>query len=154
MKFFMIISKKALYTYQKNGQGFEPQFIEGSNLYPYNSSSICEDINAYLEALAYEKNLGTKAKLEFDILESTDQLRNAEIFRVLEDYTDKRYQIDDALKTVLKKLSRDKKLMISEYGINYDGYSYKLSGDIEKKEFDLLAYTVHSEDMVGLMNLE
>lgn len=134
MKFFMIIGKHALYTYQKSGQGLEPQFIEGSEAYLYNSSSIREDIEAYLEALANEKNLGTKAKLEFDILEGTDRLRNAGIFQSLEDYTDKRYPIDDALKTVIKKLSRDKKLLINEYGINYDGCSYKLAdGRVEKK---------------------
>ena len=46
-------------------------------------------------------------------------------------------------------------MLISEYGINYDGSSYQNINDrVEKKEFYLLAYTVHSADIVELMDFE
>ena len=67
----------------------------------------------------------------------------------------RKYSFLDTLVEVLKKLSRDKKLLISEYGINYDGSSYQNINDrVEKKEFYLLAYTVHSADIVELMDFE
>lgn len=154
MKFFMIIGRNALYTYEKNGQKFEQQFIEGSEIYPYSISSISEDVDSYLDALANEKNLGTKAKLEFDILESANLLANTGVLNVLEEYVENKYSLDDAIPTVLKKLSRDKKLLINEYGINYDGCSYKAgNGQLIRGEFDLLAYTVHYNDMIDLINI-
>lgn len=155
MKFLTVIGKHGLYTYQKDGERYQLQYIEGSEAYPYNSSSANEDIFAYMEALANEKNLGTVAKLEFDVLESSDQFCNKAVIQALEEYVNRRYSFDEALTAVLKKLSRDKKLLISEYGINYDGSSYQMvNGNVENREFDLLAYTIHSTDMVELMNLE
>lgn len=155
MKFFVVIGRNALYTYEKSGQRFETQFIEGSDRYSYHLSNISEEINEYLDALANEKNLGTKAKLEFDVLESADDFCNIGIFSILNSYVDKKYELNSSIETVIKKLSRDKALMISEYGINYDGYSYSMNdGTLEKAEFDLLAYTIHSRDVIELMNID
>lgn len=155
MKFFLVIGKKYLHTFEQNGQKFELQYIEGSETYSYSSNNLDEDINAYLEALANEKNLSTVAKLEFDILEGADGISNAGIVKRLKDIVsvNQLYGLEDALKTVIKKLSRDKKLLIDEYGINYDGDSYKMiDKNIEKGEFDLLAYTIYSNDVIELMD--
>ena len=44
--------------------------------------------------------------------------------------------------------------MVNTYGINYEGYSYKVKDDdVVQGDFDLLGYTIHCNDMVGLMDL-
>lgn len=119
-----------------------------------NSSNVDENIKSYMNTLADEKNLGTTAKLEFDVLECPDVNYNNTVMAALGEYVDRVYSLGDTLKTVIKKLSRDKKLLIDKYGINYEGCSYKIeNGDIVQGEYDLLGYTLHSGDVVELMDV-
>lgn len=153
MKFFIIVGINALYTYERDGQRFEPQFIEGSELFSLNSTNISEDVNSYMEILANEKNLGTIAKLEFEVLEGSEKSFNMAVVNALGEHIDKVYQLKSTLMTVVKKLQRDKNLMIDTYGVNYEGHSYKIvNNSLLQKEFDLLAYTIHSNDVVSLMD--
>lgn len=153
MKFFIIIGRNALYTYERDGQRFEPQFIEGSELFTLNSANISENVNSYMEILANEKNLGTIAKLEFEVLEGSEDNINAAVVNTFREHIDKVYPLKNTLMTVVKKLQRDKKLMIDTYGINYEGCSYKIENNsLVQEEFDLLAYTIHGNDVVSLMD--
>lgn len=154
MKFFIIIGRNALYTYERCDQRFEPQFIEGSEFFSISSTNISEEVNLYMDILANEKNLGTIAKLEFEVLEGSETNLNAAIVTAFGEHIDKVHSLDNTLKTVIKKLLRDKKLLIDTYGINYDGCSYKLENNILLQgEFDLLGFTIHCNDVVGLMDL-
>lgn len=154
MKFFVIIGNNALYTYQRDDQQFKPQYIEGSVSFPISTVNIGENVNSYMEILANEKNLGTIAKLEFEILEGTDQNVNLAIINAFGDHIDNVYKLEDTLKVIFKKLQRDKKLMIETYGINYEGYSYIFKDNNAcHGNFDLLAYTIHCDDVIGLMDL-
>lgn len=154
MKFFIIIGRNALYTYERDGQRFESQYIEGSESFPISSTNISEDINAYMEILANEKNLGTVAKLEFEALESSDMNLNKAIITAFGAHINKVYSLETTLNTVTKKLLRDKKLMVDTYGINYEGCAYKLENNtLVQGEFDLLGFTIHCNDIVGLMDL-
>lgn len=154
MKFFIIIGRNVLYTYEHDGQRFESQFIEGSESFPINSANISEDVNTYMEILANEKNLGTVAKLEFEVLESSDINLNKAIVTAFGAHINKVYSLENTLNTVTKKLLRDKKLMVDIYGINYEGCAYKLENNtLVQGEFDLLGYTIHCNDVVGLMDL-
>lgn len=154
MKFFIIIGRNALFTYEHDGQRFESQFIEGSELFPISSTNISEDVNAYMEILANEKNFGTVAKLEFEVLESSDINLNKAIVTAFGAHINKVYSLENTLNIVTKKLLRDKKLMVDIYGINYEGCAYKLENNtLVQGEFDLLGYTIHCNDVVGLMDL-
>lgn len=155
MRFVMIISHRALYTFEKNGQSFETQFIEGSEEFPISANNVSEDTGIYMDTLADEKNLGTTAMLEFDVIECSDTGYNNSVRSVLGDRVNNVYSFKDMIETVLKKLMRDKKLLVDKYGINYDGYSYRLNNNaIVRGEFDLLAYTVHGSDVVGSMDIK
>lgn len=152
MKFFVIIGKDNLYVYEKNGSSFEKQFIEGSSFYPYDVTHVDADINGFLDDLADEKNLGTKAKLEFDVLENGDSVRTGSVMRVLGDYVEERLPLSETVRKVIKKLGKDKDLFIDKYGINYDGTCYKMDGQtLLSGPFDLLAYTIHEDDVVELL---
>lgn len=153
MKFFIIIGRNVLYTYKRDGQHFESQFIEGSELFTLNSTNISEDVNSYMEILANEKNLGTIAKLEFEVLEGAEDNFNSAVINALGEHIIKVYSLKSTLMTVVKKLQRDKKLLIDTYGINYEGRSYKIENNsLAQEEFDLLAYTIHTNDVVSLMD--
>lgn len=152
MRFFVIIGKNALSVYEKNGNSYEKQFIEGSPSYPYDVNHVEEHLDHFLNALANEKNLGTRAKLEFDILENKDPIRTNSVLRILGDYTKDRQKLSDTIQTVIKKLARDKSLWIDTYGINYDGECYRMEGQkLQTHPFDLLAYTVEEDDMMELL---
>lgn len=154
MKFFTIIGRNSLYTYEYNDQNYNVQFIEGGESFLISKANVFEDVNAYMEILANEKNLGTTAKLKFEILESDDTNFNRTIVAAFNEHIEKIYDLDSALKSVIKKLLSDKKLLVDIYGINYEGHSYKLeNNDLLQGEFDLLGYTIHSNDVVGLMHL-
>ena len=153
MKFFVVIGNNALYTYERAGQQFKTQYIEGSNSFAINPINISEDVNSYMEILANEKNLGTTAKLEFEILEGNDSNINVAIINTFEEHVQEVHKLSDVLISVIKKLLRDRKLMIDMYGINYEGYSYVYKDNaITQACYDLLAYTIHSDDIVNLMD--
>lgn len=152
MKFFLIIGKSNLYVYEENGGKYEKQFIEGNDCYPYDLNNVREDIDSFLDDLAEEKNLGTRAKLEFDVLENEDAIRTNGVLSVLNEYTAGKFSLSEIIKQVIQKLSKDKKLLVAEYGINYDGTFYKeQDSKLLTGPFDLLAYTVHGDDIVELL---
>lgn len=152
MKFFVIIGKENLYVYENNGSKYEQQFIEGSPCYPYDINNVEADIDTFLDSLANEKNLGTKAKLDFDVLENEDAIRTGSVLRCLDEYVSEKFNLNDTIMKVIKKLSKDKKLMIDTYGINYDGISYKMEAQkLLIGTFDLLSYTIHENDIMELL---
>ena len=93
------------------------------------------------------------ASLEFEVLEGSEDNFNAAVVNAMGEHIDKVYPLKTTLMTVVKKLQRDKKLMIDTYGINYEGNSYKIENNsLSQDDFDLLAYTIHSNDVVSLMD--
>lgn len=154
MKFFLIIGRNALYIYEKNGQKFERQFIEGSDKVIIDSNNIVENVNSFMETLADEKNLGTIGNLEFDVLECEESKYNTDVVVALKEHIENKYYLSDILVTIIRKLLRDKKLMVDLYGINYEGYSYKIeNNNVCQGSYDLLAYTIHSDDIISLMDI-
>ena len=154
MKYLLVICKNSIITYEAVGNGFLPQMIEGSKKYSYNINTVNDDMDAYLQALANEKNLGTVARLEFDVVEGTDVFCNNAIINVLEKYIDKKYNINTAIAKAIGKLSRDKNLLIDQYGVNYDDISYiMIDNEIKKQPYNLLAYRVECDDLVDLMDM-
>lgn len=154
MKYLLVICKNAISTYEAVGNSFVPQMIEGNKKYYYNVNTINDDINMYLQALANEKNLGTVARLEFDVVEGSDVFCNNAIINVLERYIEKKYDINAAIAKSIGKLSRDKNLLIEQYGVNYDNISYiVIDNEIKKQPYNLLAYRLEPDDLIDLMDI-
>ncbi len=148
MKFFMIIGKDDLYVYEKEGSQYKKQFIEGNPSFSYELSNIQEDIKEFLELLANEKNLGEKTKLEFDVLENENKVYTNAVIKSLQGCVSQRIDSSEIIKMVFNELKKDKKLQIEQYGINYDGVSYKMENQkLIKGEFDLLAYTICADNI-------
>lgn len=154
MKYLLVIYKNSIVTYEAVGNGFVPQTIEGSRKYSYNINSVNDDMDAYLQALANEKNLGTVARLEFDIVEGTDAFCSNAIIGALEKYVDKKYEINTVIAKLIGKLSRDKNLLIEQYGVNYDEVSYIIDdNEIKKQPYNLLAYRLECDELIDLMDI-
>lgn len=152
LKFVLIIQKDALYTYDEDGAKLTTRNIEGSEKYPLSVGRISADVREYMECLASEVNLGTIAKLEFEVLESEDVAVNTAVLSAIDGHVVKKYLLSDIISLVIDKLSRDKKLMIDKFGINYGNYSYKKkNGQVVKAEFDLLAYTMSCRELSGFI---
>ena len=155
MKFLLIIGNSVMHTYEEKNNGYSIQCIEGNDTFPVSGNSISEDILSYLKLLANEKNLNSIEQLEMDVLGGPNVTYNARIIKVLEEYVHipNKYMIEDIILEIIDKLGKEKEMMIDKYGVNYEGYSYvKRNGVLNKGEFDLLAYTIHSKDIVKIIN--
>ena len=154
MKFLIVLGNQSIDTYDYGEKGIEPRFIEGSPSYPISLGNASADMRRYMEDLTNELNMDSTSDLEFDILEGSDRSLNEMIEAFIQEHIRKVYTLKDTLKTIIQKLARDDSLMIASYGINYGGKSYILEGqNLQEGEFDLLAYTIHSGDVMQLMEL-
>lgn len=151
MEFLVSIEKDRLRTYERVKGTFEPFFIEGGECFFYDGSSIKQEVETYLSALVREKNMESPDGIELIVLENSDELLNLKFSRAWDKHVKKVFLIGDMMWKVLCALRDDKELRVSEYGINYDGFSYVIrKGKIEKSDFDLLAYTIHAKNLIDL----
>lgn len=154
MKFLIVMGNQSIDTYDHDEKGIKPRFIEGSPSYPISLGNVAADMGRYMEALRNELNMDSTSDLEFDILEGPDRGLNEMVEAAIKGHVRKVYTLKDTLKTVIRKLSGDDRLMITSYGVNYGGKSYVPEGDgLREGEFDLLAYTIHSGDVIERMEL-
>ena len=151
MEFLVSIEKDCLRTYEKINGRYEPFFIEGDDCFFYESTSIKQYVEAYLHSIAHEKNLANSSDIELVVLENFDGLLNSKFHKVWGNHVKQVYQVQNMMGKVFSALQKDKDLLVLKYGINYDGFSFiMVNGQIEKSDFDLLAYTIHATDLINL----
>jgi len=151
MEFLVSIEKDCLRTYEKVNGRFEPFFIEGDDCFLYEATSIKQDVEEYMHSIAHEKNLADPSDIELIVLGNFDDLLNSKFHKVWGDHVKQTYQIKNMMEKVFSALQKNKELLILKYGINYDGFSFNMkNGQIEKSDFDLLAYTIHATDLINL----
>ena len=151
MEFLVSIEKDKLRTYERINGHFEPFFIEGGDCFFYEATSIKQDVEEYLRSIAHEKNLADASGIELIVLENFDELLNSKFQKVWGNHVKQTYQVQNMMGKVFNALQKNEELLISKYGINYDGYSFAMrNGQIEKSDFDLLAYTIHATDLINL----
>lgn len=147
--FYMIIGKNKLYLYEKEDKIFERLYIEGNPEYSYDINRAKKCIAELMDRLADEYNMDTIAEIEFVIIDNEDPVISNVMNQVLNEYIKEEYPIDSLLSNIYQKLERDKKLFISDYGINFDGKNFsKKNNVLEKKEFSLLGYTINQDELM------
>ena len=159
MTFLLVIDKDSLYTYEKLDQEYRLLYLEGSESFPYTFSCLEDDMRMFLNELSNEKNLvlspGERPDLEFEVLSGTDRFTTERIMQELSLYNPKALEFNEILMDVIRQLRKDKDLKIEEYGINYGASSFHLrNGKLVRQEFDLLAYTLCSNDIVRLLKIK
>lgn len=148
-KVYLVIAKKNIYIYKKEGDSFERIYIDGNSEYEYSVNAITAGIEKLKEKLVDEYNLDTQEGLNFTVIENEDKSITQAVENVLGQCIHKKYALEKLMTDILKQLCMDKKLLISEYGINFDGKNYLIIRDkIMQKEFSLLGYTLCPDKLV------
>lgn len=150
MIFLLFIGTRRLHVFDLN-ENCERIYIDGKDCYEYDITKASEDVEALLEYLVNEYNLSSKAEVKFQVLTNTDKGINDIMSRALGNHVQGRFSGMEIIKKAIKELSKDKNYLIDDYGINFDGNCYKLKGEIVKKDFSLLAYTLCDELLLNLI---
>lgn len=149
MHFYMIIGKSKIYVYRLKNEKLEPEFIDGNPFCNYATQGINDAVSGLLSSLADVNNLDSIDDVEVSVVLNTDRVRNVNAIKALDGHILQEVPLEDVLVRVIKRLSKDRQLKITEFGINYDGDAYILhDGNLEKKQYSLLAYSVGQEDFI------
>ncbi len=151
--FYLLIGKNQLFLYQKKDSKYTRQYIEGNPAFQYELNNANHDMDRLLDLLVNECNLNTRAELEFIVIGNEDPICSEVMKRNLEGFILEWHEIDTILQTALTLYSnRDKKRMIKEWGINFDGKNYKLEkNQVSKEKFSLLGYTLEEDAVLNFL---
>lgn len=154
--FYLIIAKDKFHVYHKNNNTFVPEYIDGNPYLKYDLHHVNSSIQHLVESLQHNYNLETMAEVNFIVVNNSDPIRNSMIENALNGeetqggYINSTYDCRDILAKAIRILSKEKKLHVSEFGINYDGDSYVLKDNILKQgEYNLLAYTINQKNLIN-----
>lgn len=149
LKFRLIISKDKFYIYRKKSDRIELEYIDGNAYIEYSMHQLTNDVLKMLDILRDNNNLETTDDIRFQVIGSADSIRNRMIQKLLQKNLVEYIDLESLLKNILTKLNENPSLMISKFGINYDGNSYYMEdGKISRQKFNLLSYTF-SIDQIG-----
>ena len=146
--FYVIIKKDYLLIYEKKGNLYERVYLEGKPEYAYNVNSAKDYAKKCLDTIVNEYNLDTMGEIDLIVIDNEDEIIANAMSDAFGKNVKERIKIEKLMSEVSAGIGRDKKLRISEYGINYDGKKYLVrDGKVVKEEFSLLSYTL-TDDML------
>lgn len=147
--FYVVIKKDFLSIYEKNGSTYKKVYLGGNPEYSYSVNSAKDYVNLFFEKIKEEYNLDTIGEIDFIVIDNEDVIISNAMLGAFGQSVKKRISIDHLMADVLDSIGRDKKLCISEYGINFDGKKYFFKDkQVVKEEFSLLAYTLTDDKLV------
>lgn len=147
----MLLGMDRIYLYEKRENRFVRQYIEGRMDFPFDLNHSGTSAQRLLEALANELNIDRVSELEFTVIDNRDALCTEVVHRAFKEHIVETIELPKVLMTVMKRLQREKKLHIQEYGVDFDGVHYMLSeGKLCSGPFDLLAYHLDEDALVNM----
>ncbi len=147
--FYMIIGGEALFLYTKEGASYQRQYIAANPEFPYQPSRVRDDVQKLLSILVEEYNLEDRSELTFSVVGGEDIVITETVCSVLDGNISDQYSLHSVISKIITKLDKDEKLLIKEFGINFDGINYRLvSGSIQKSDYNLLGYTIQADDLM------
>lgn len=94
-------------------------------------------------------NLPSDDALKFHLIENENEVLNSIVKQELGKQLFSSVTIDSVLQPVIRRLSENSLMKLNEYGVNYDGKNYVLTGGkLQKAPFSLLGYTTKDEEIV------
>lgn len=147
--FYVIIGRNALYLYEKNGEEYNRQYVSGNPEFQYQTNSVKKDMDKMMDALVEEYNLENRSELSFFVIGSNDPLVTEVVSKALEGYITEKHDLNVLMLEVIKRFSCDKKLLVNEFGINFDDVNYRLlNGRLQETDYSLLGYTLQTDDLI------
>lgn len=141
--FYMVVQKGKVNLYVREGSRLVGQYINGNPEFCYKLNHAAGDMQRLFQSLVDEYNLDSVAELEIIMIENEDAVCSQVVGQALGEYVVERKGIGEAISKAWKRLVKDKKLMVQEYGINFDGKNYKIESErVKKSGFSLLGYTL------------
>lgn len=151
--FYMILGKDTINVYEKENGSYERVYLEGNPGYSYDKNNAKECIEKLFSMLRNKYNMDSVGEIDFVVIDNEDKIVSEVMERALSAYIKSKIKIEDLIYKIFEKLDRDKKLHISEYGVNFDGKNYLCrEKKIEKHEFSLLGYTVSDDELIKYVN--
>lgn len=152
LTFYVIIKKECLSTFGKNGSSYEKVYLGGNPEFSYSLNSAKDYVSRFFDMIIEEYNLDTIGEIDFVIIDNEDEIISNAMIDAFGDSVKKRISVENLMVEVSAGIGRDKKLHISEYGINFDGKKYLIKDKkAVKEEFNLLAYTLSDEMLVKFL---
>lgn len=153
MKFYLMIGKSQLSVFKRNGNSYEPEYIDGNPCVEYASQKINQAVNGLFNRLLENYNLDASERPEIVVIESQDEIRNTVVVNELRKRAEVKVQtLENLLKLAIGRLIRDKSLRIDELGVNYDDNCFRLrNGALECSDFSLTAYTLPKENLLAFI---
>ena len=146
--FYVVIKKDCLLVYEKNGCSYEKVYLGGNPEYAYSVNSAKHYTNRFLDKIVEEYNLDSIGEIDFIVIDNEDEIISNVMLEAFGQNVKKRISIEKLISEISASIGRDKKLHVSEYGINFDGKKYLIKNQqVVKEEFSLLAYSL-SDDML------
>ncbi len=146
---YMVICRDALYLYEKDGTGFKRQYIEGNPEFHYQTNHMKDDVKKLLDVLVEEYNLDGRSELTFCLIENEEPSVTKAVCRNLDGYISRQYSLDMIIPEIIRKTKADGIPLIEESGINFDDRNYlPVNGKINKRDFNLLGYTLDMDKMM------
>lgn len=150
---YMIIGRNALFLYERDGSEYNRLFIEGNPEFRYQNNSVRKDIEDMLKSVMEEYNLDSGSdhcsEIAFTVVANADAVVTKDAVETLGEYLSQIYKLDSLIPDIIKELYADEKLLIKEYGVNFDGINYRMvNGTLQKAEYDLLGYTLQEDALI------
>lgn len=150
MEFLMFIGKDNFKIFDLENQ-CERVIFKGRDYFNFEITKIQIAIIEMFDILKNDFNINNDRNIYFHVLENEDNLINKVILECLQGHIRNKYKLQGTMVSVISELTKlgNDKLMISKYGVNYDGKCYKLDNNtFIKKDFSLLAYTINEELLI------
>lgn len=147
--FYVVLEKAIMSIYVRDNGSYERIYIEGNPEYTYDINCAKDSVEKLLFSLVNENNLESVGEIDLILIDNENKIVTEVMEKALKEYIKEKIQIDSLICKMSKKMSRDKKMYITQYGINFDGKNYICKGEkINKSEFSLLGYTVSSDELL------
>ncbi len=147
--FYVFIGKDALYLYEKESKGYMRQYIAGNPEFRYRINHVKEDVKRLLNVLAEEYNLDNESELFFYLIENSDFVVTEAVCGALDGHISKKYSLNAVMPMVVEELEGDTRLLVKDFGINFDGTNYRLiDGELHKADYSLLGFTIQTDDFI------
>lgn len=152
MTLYLLIERDKIFLYQKNGNNFVSQYIEGNDHVDYELNSIEDNITQVLNFLLDELNLASTNEFDFKIIvdESKFNFVAGKVVKALKSAEISSVEIIDMKPILFRFISS--KSEANDDGVNFDGNNYVIvNSELQLRNFSLMGITLNEKDLMKFL---